>query len=371
MENNYFQEKYITSAENLNDFELTQSRTIECESPSNIALIKYWGKHSDQLPKNPSVSFALDNSKTQTSIVYRKSQRNQSDIEYFFEGKQNQNFECKVIKYLEKISKYQPFIKKLDLKIESRNTFPHSTGIASSASAFSALAICLCAIENDLFGTLQNEQDFNEKASFLARLGSGSASRSVYGQTVLWGQTDYIKGASNEIAIPIDQEVHHIFKSYYDAVLLVSSEEKALSSSKGHHLMQNHPFAKARYNQANVNLEKFLLALRSGGEKLFSEIVENEAMSLHALLLSSNPSVNLLKPNTLAIISKLKEFRNQHKLNFAFTLDAGPNIHILYPQRIRKEMTAFIEKELKGFCENEQWIDDKISEGHQLKVYKK
>ena len=82
-----------------------------------------------------------------------------------------------------------------------------------------------------------------------------------------------------------------------------------------------------------------------------------------ALMLSSNPSISLMKPNTLAVIEKLKEFRRKQRVNFTFTLDAGPNIHILYPNKIRNKMVSFIENELTEFCENGKWIDDTISNG--------
>ncbi len=355
--------QYKEVATNLENFDLVGSKSVCWESPSNIALIKYWGKHGDQLPQNPSLSFNLKHSKTVTKIIYQKKKNSEANIQYFFEEKQNELFETRVKKYFEKISVFLPFLKKLDFTIYSNNTFPHSAGIASSASSFSALAHGLCSIEQELFQTLSNSDKFKRKASFLARLGSGSAARSVAGKSVLWGRTERVTQSSDEFAVSIDEHVHHLFKSYRDAVLVIDSGQKASSSSKGHSLMENHPFAKARYLQANINLEKILLALKSGGEKLFAEIVENEAMTLHALMLSSNPSVSLIKPNTIVIIEKLKEFRRQNQLNFAFTLDAGPNVHILYPNKIRNKMVSFIENELIQFCENGKWIDDEISGG--------
>jgi len=355
--------QYKQKAYNLANFDLKGSQSISWESPSNIALIKYWGKYGDQLPQNPSLSFNLKNSKTITNIIYQKKGDDESSIQYFFEDERNKPFEKRIKNYFEKIAVYLPFLKKLDFTIYSKNTFPHSAGIASSASSFSALAHGLCSIEQELFYTLSGHDKFYRKASFLARLGSGSASRSVPGKAVLWGINEGITESSDEYAVPIDEQVHHLFKTYRDAVLIVDSEQKTSSSSIGHTLMENHPFAKARYLQANVNLEKLLLALKSGGVKLFMEIVENEALTLHALMLSSNPSLSLIKPNTLAVIEKLMEFRQKQRLNFAFTLDAGPNVHILYPEKIKAKMIDFIENELLQFCENGKWIDDEISNG--------
>lgn len=363
MNNKLISNQYKQEAAGLEKFDLAGSQSISWESPSNIALIKYWGKYGDQLPQNPSLSFNLKHSKTVTKIIYQKKERSKSSIQYFFEDERNVPFEKRIKNYFEKIAVYLPFLKKLDFTIYSKNTFPHSAGIASSASSFSALAHGLCSIEQELFHTLSGHDEFFRKASFLARLGSGSASRSVPGKTILWGKTERLPESSDEYAVPIDEQVHHLFKSYRDAVLIIDSDQKTSSSSKGHSLMENHPFAKARYLQANVNLEKLLLALKSGGERLFAEIVENEAMTLHALMLASNPSLSLIKPNTLAVIEKLKEFRQKQRLNFAFTLDAGPNVHILYPNKIKAKMVNFIENELLPFCEDGKWIDDEISNG--------
>lgn len=358
-----YTEKHKIEARNLIHFELSEPRLTEWHSPSNIALIKYWGKYGDQLPKNPSISFTLKNSKTITSIEYSRLKGIESNVEYFFDGQRNQAFEEKVKKYFTKISEYLPFLKGLDFTIHSQNTFPHSTGIASSASAFSALALCVCSIENQLFQSLNGNDEFYKKASFLARLGSGSACRSTYGELALWGETNLVKNSSNELAIPVKSGIHPVFKTYNDAILIIDSGKKAFSSTQGHGFMQDHPFANSRYQQANQNLEKLLTALANGDEKTFAQVVENEALSLHGLMMSSNPPVMLMKPNTIVALSKLDEFRLKHNYLFTYTLDAGPNIHILYPESIRGEMVNFIKNELSPLCENGLWIDDQLSNG--------
>jgi diphosphomevalonate decarboxylase len=363
MSDTIFSDKYLELSKLLVSVDVQEGKSVSWESPSNIALIKYWGKYGDQLPKNPSLSFTLKNSKTLTQIQYQNAKGEHSDVQYFFDNNRNEDFEEKIRKYFNKISIYLPFVTKLDFKIFSRNTFPHSAGIASSASAFSALALCLCSIENELFSTLNDSDNFYRKASFLARLGSGSASRSTYGRVVEWGFFNTIPNSTNEYALPIDYRIHNVFKTYHDAILIIDSGQKELSSTKGHGLMQNHPFANARYSLASENLSKILKAMEVGDEHTFAQVVENEAMTLHGLMLSSSPFVSLLKPNTLIIISKLKEFRQEQNINFTFTLDAGPNIHILYPESIRSRMINFINSDLKAFCENGVWIDDSICDG--------
>lgn len=364
-----YTEQFKEESKSLVDFDFEGSRVVSWESPSNIALVKYWGKHNDQLPQNPSLSFTLKNSKTVTRIVYQRAIGNESQIAYFFEDQQNFAFEEKIKKYFDKVAIFLPFLKKLNFTIYSSNTFPHSAGIASSASSFSALALCLCSIENDLFSSLSDNEHFYSKASFLARLGSGSACRSTSGKLTLWGKTDSVSTSSNELAVQIDNRVHSVFKTYHDAILIIDSSQKSLSSTQGHGLMKTHPFASARYSQANANLMNLLTALKDGDQDAFANIVENEAMTLHSLMLSSTPMVSLLKPNTLTVISKLIEFRKERGINFSFTLDAGPNIHILYPNSIRPEMLAFINGHLKSLCENGVWIDDELSDGPKRITY--
>ena len=131
---------------------------IAWQCPSNLALIKYWGKHGNQLPQNPSISFTLDNAYTQTYLEYRPKTGADEGIalSFFFKDESNEPFRLKLVSFLEKITPIFPFLKQLDLTIRSDNSFPHSAGIASSASSMGALALCLCSLEDRFFGTLNN-----------------------------------------------------------------------------------------------------------------------------------------------------------------------------------------------------------------------
>jgi len=120
-------------------------------------------------------------------VEYQLKKDTGISFDFFFNGKENPDFQKRIRKYFENITAYLPFLQNLHLNIKSRNSFPHSSGIASSASAMSALALCLCSIEKKHFGTLVDENEFFTKASFIARLGSGSASRSVFPFAASWG----------------------------------------------------------------------------------------------------------------------------------------------------------------------------------------
>ena len=337
---------------------------ITWESPSNIAIVKYWGKKNNQIPKNPSISFSLNKSKTKTTIEYntKTSGGKEPTTDFLFEGKENITFRLRVETFINNARPYFPFLDNLDLTVQSENTFPHSAGIASSASSLSSIALCLCSIENALFNTLDNDEAFFRKASFISRLGSGSASRSVYPRWALWGETGTVKNASDEYAIPVFG-VHPDFNEINDTVLLVSSARKPVSSSEGHEMMDNHVFSLSRIEQANKNCMDLYAVLKSGEINRFIEIAENEALTLHALMMSSNPGYLLLQPGSISIINKIKSFREETRLPVGFTIDAGPNIHLLSFEKDKDSIDDFIKSELAGFCEDGQWIDDKIGDG--------
>jgi len=241
------------------------------------------------------------------------------------------------------------------LKFESENSFPHSTGIASSASAMSAIALCLCEIGSELG---LEQEDFLQKASYIARLGSGSACRSIYKHAALWGKT---RIGFDEYAIPLSDRVDPIFHTYKDSILIVDQTPKSVSSSLGHSLMKNNLFAPPRYNQASHNLNELISAMSAGDLDKVGMIVEAEALTLHAMMMLSN--VVLLKPGSLAIIERIRAIRTSEKWPVYFTIDAGPNIHLLYPESISEEIKLFIEQELKQYCQGGRIIYDQVGNG--------
>jgi len=329
------------------------------KSPSNIALVKYWGKTGEQIPANPSISFTLSNCHTLTTLKYTKAES--LSFKVFVEGKREESFEPKIKKFLERIKKYCSFIENFSFEIHTRNTFPHSSGIASSASGLSALALCITSIEKTLDATI-TEDYFKEKASFLARLGSGSACRSIYPELVVWGENKSFSNSSNLVATPFSG-AHEIFKDFQDTILLVDKGQKVVSSTVGHNLMHDHPFSKQRFEQAHNNLETLKTALVNGDLKTFTAIVESEALTLHAMMMTSNPYFILMKPNTLKIIEEVWAYRAKHDLNLTITLDAGANVHLLYPRNEEKQAISLINSTLIEFCENKSYICDEVGNG--------
>ena len=352
--NDFIPSPYTHSVENGN---------FQWSAPSNIALVKYWGKKENQIPANPSVSFTLNNCKTITKLAFAKKDNDDKfSFDLLFEGQPKEDFKPKIQKFLERIEIYLPFLKDYHFTIDTKNTFPHSSGIASSASGMAALAMNLMSLEKALNPEMTDDY-FYKKASLLARLGSGSACRSVKGQVVVWGSQKNIPGSSDLFGVEFPHAIHKNFRNYQDTILLVDKGEKQVSSTVGHDLMHNHPFAERRFAQAHENLDQLIAIFESGNLDEFIKIVESEALTLHAMMMTSMPYFILMKPNTLEIINAIWKFRNDTQIPVCFTLDAGANVHVLYPENVSKQVLQFIQNELVGYCQNGQYICDEIGNG--------
>ncbi|WP_185855737.1 diphosphomevalonate/mevalonate 3,5-bisphosphate decarboxylase family protein [Blattabacterium cuenoti] len=336
-------------------YHLDKHGIVTKKSNSNIALIKYWGKHSDkiQIPLNSSISYSLDKVYTVTKLIYNikeKCDKNISSIKVFVSGKKNYFFLQKVSEFFHRISFYCSYLRNYDFIIETYNTFPHSSGIASSASSMSALALCIMEIEKRFFTYFLKEAFLRKKASFLARLGSGSACRSIYPGLVVWGFHKSIKGSNDLYAIPYPYKIHSIFTNLMNTILVIDETPKKISSSEGHKLMNNHPYAKERFKCANRNMDSLISILKIGDIQEFGKLIEYEALSLHAMIMTSNPYFLWMKPNTLNVIHTVWEFRMQSKKNIYFTLDAGANIHLLYPIQEKNYILQWIYSDLIDYC---------------------
>lgn len=338
---------------------------VRWKSPSNIALIKYWGKHGKQLPRNPSISFTLEAAFTETSIQYRARREYGSGLEFrfYFEGVENPVFGERIGRFLNALLPVFPFLKQLSLEIRSSNSFPHSSGIASSASSMSALALCLCTMEERLLGVELDNEAFDRKASYVARLGSGSAARSVFPKMALWGKLNEVAASSDEFAIGMADRLHERFHDFRDWILIVSREVKSVSSTAGHDMMNNHDFAEARYAQARRKTHFLMEHLSHGQIAEAGKIIEEEALTLHGLMMCSMPGYVLMEPETLQIIRAIREFREKSGVQVFFTLDAGPNVHMLYSGSDEKAVEDFIKTRFPQYMEPERSIRDKLGAG--------
>jgi diphosphomevalonate decarboxylase len=326
-------------------------------SPANIALIKYWGKRSFQIPANPSLSMTLKECVTKTVTTFTPA----SDLTVTLKlnGVINQKFSEKINDFLRHLQSDLPWLSSLSIEINTLNSFPHGAGIASSASGLSAFALTLTDylyfLDKDF-----DKADFFKIASYLSRLASGSACRSVYGGFSSWGKHQ-APDSSDLFATPI--KIHDDLKNLQDTILVINSSEKDISSRQGHSFMEKHPFAEARFSQARDNFSRCLSALESGDFDVVGAILELEALSLHAMMQTSSRPYFLIKPNTLKAIEAIWAFRRDTQIPLYFTLDAGPNLHLIYTDLYFNKIKTFISHELEPLCE--KIIYDQVGQGPQ------
>jgi diphosphomevalonate decarboxylase len=337
-------------ADRFKDISFEQAWQGEAEAHANIALVKYWGKKAHQLPINPSLSFTLKECKTQMKMEITKS--DQLHVDLSFAGHANDQFAQKIQAFLSTLINDIPVLKKLKFNIQTSNTFPHSSGIASSASSMAVLAKLLSEL---LFQCTGEPLDL-KIVSYLARLASGSACRSVYPGFVSWGENPWLEGSSDLYAQDISSWIHPKFRQLNDAIVVVANEAKEVSSSKGHQLMKGHPFLDARSFQAKENYRLMLLALQDGDFDRVGELMEVEALTLHAMMMTSNPGYMLLAPASLQVIDLVRKFRALTGKSLYFTIDAGPNIHLIYHDQDRVVIDEFINNKIKPLSVNQDFI---------------
>ena len=175
----------------------------------------------------------------------------------------------------------------------------------------------------------------------------------------MWGAHPAVPDSSNFYGVPL-KDTHEVFDTYQDTILLIDKGQKPVSSSKGHKLMIDHPYAEARFAQARQNITLLRDVLSQGDLNEFNKIVESEALALHAMMLTSNPYYILMRPNTLSAIERIWYFRASTNTPICFTLDAGANIHLLYPEAEKSKVHPFIEEKLRPLCQDGDVLFDHV-----------
>jgi diphosphomevalonate decarboxylase len=288
---------------------MKKATAISC---ANIAFIKYWGRkdNAQRLPLNSSISMNLDKTTTITTVEFDPAlQADQVTIEGADSAGQVGR---RVSEHLDRIRDRAGI--QVYARIASQNTFPMGAGIASSASAFAALTVAGCAAA----GLELNERQL----TILARLGSGSACRSIPAGFVEWHTADTSEGSyAEQIAPPEHWDL-------YDLIAIVQTEHKKVGSTKGHELAQDSPFADVRLAEAERALPEVRRAIFERDFITFGEETEQEAIRMHAVALTSRPSVLYWSPATVRIMQAVRDWRNNGLASY-FTIDAGANVHVL------------------------------------------
>jgi diphosphomevalonate decarboxylase len=309
---------------------MTQATAV---AHSNLAFVKYWGKRDASLniPLNNSISMNLSAARTTTTVRFDDSL---SEDNVLLEG------QAVAPKFAARVSRHLDLIRAVagvqtHALIKTRNTFPASTGFASSASGFAALSLAASAA----LGLQPSEREL----SILARRGSGSACRSIPAGFAEW-QAGTI--SEDSYATQLAPETHW---ELADVAVLVTSDEKSVSSTEGHELALNSPFWQTRAGLLPERLNKVRTAILERDFATFGQEIEAEALSMHAIMLTSafegdkawHPGIFYWTPDTLRLLLAVQQWREQG-LEVYFTLDAGPTVHLMCPAAAEAAITEAV-----------------------------
>jgi diphosphomevalonate decarboxylase len=298
-----------------------QTRRATALANSNIAFIKYWGNRDEKLrlPANPSLSMNLAGLETATTVEFRPGL---AEDEVVIGGEaQAGAAKARVSAHLDHIRARAGLT--IRARVTSRNNFPAGAGIASSASAFAALTVAGAAAA----GLTLTEREL----SALARLGSGSAARSIPAGFVEWQLGDAPEASFAFSVAPPD------YWALRDVVAVISKAHKAVGSTGGHALAGTSPLQAARVASAPERLRVCREALLARDFAVLAEVVEADSNLMHAVMMTSTPPLYYWEPMTLGIMKAVREWRAEG-VPVCFTIDAGPNVHCLCPAEAAPEV---------------------------------
>jgi len=286
--------------------------TSTAQSHPNIAFIKYWGNRDNtlRLPMNGSISMNLDGLTTRTTVSF---QHTLPFDELIINGREVTGAGLDRVSYILDIIRGMANIHER-AEVMTENNFPSGAGIASSASAFAALALA---------GSKAAGLNLSEpELSRLARRGSGSASRSIPGGFVEWqmGTTD-----EDSFAFSIAPPDHW---NLVDCIAIVSASHKKTGSTEGHSVAPTSPLQAARVADAPRRLEICRDAILNKDFDSFVSIVELDSDMMHAVMMTSTPALHYWKPASLDVMDSVRAWRREG-IPACYTMDAGANVHVI------------------------------------------
>lgn len=311
------------------------STSYTATAPSNIALVKYWGKKdaATQWPANDSISMTLSESRTTTT-----ARRIEGLVDWFTFGGVTISSEThrdhKIFRHLNRMR--EALGVSGSLSVESQNTFPTGCGIASSASGFAALTLASAAALTDEFTweRLAIRGATQEKLAHLARLGSGSAGRSVFGGFVTWS------AGENPESQRISQSFSPDHWNLSDVIIVFSDQEKHVSSSEAHIAAWGSPLFPPRLSGIPERMRVTKQAIEKRDLAALGREMEADALEMHAVAMTGSPSVNYFRQDTVDYISWIRSERAAGLLPAWFTIDAGPNVHMICDSRDLNHVVA-------------------------------
>ncbi|HEY42475.1 MAG TPA: diphosphomevalonate decarboxylase [Anaerolineae bacterium] len=300
-------------------------RTAIAVANPNIAFIKYWGNrdHALRIPCNGSISLTLGGLETQTTVTFDENLT--SDHVFIDDRSASASTSARVSQHLDRIRLIAGF--KYCAKVESRSNFPVGAGIASSASAFAALTVAGTSAAGLSLQPIE--------LSRIARLGSGSACRSIFGGFVEWHANETDEDSYAEVLAPSNHW------DLQDLIVIVNQEHKGVGSTEGHALADTSPLQNARVADAPRRLKECRRAILDRDFPSLASITELDSNLMHAVMLTSTPSLMYWYPETLQIMNEVTRWRAEG-YEVCYTIDAGPNVHCIctrkYADRIEKRL---------------------------------
>ncbi len=301
-------------------------KTATAIAHPNIAFIKYWGNRHQALriPANGSISMNLGALFTRTQVTFDESlAADQLSINEAPATGAAHHRVSDFLAWVRHISAIEEFA-----RVESENNFPMGTGIASSASAFAALSLAASRAA----GLGLDEKDLSR----LARRGSGSACRSVPGGFAEW---QVGTGDDNSYAYSIAAPEHW---DLIDCVAIVDQDHKTTTSIEGHAIADTSPLQAMRIEQVPSYLARCREAILQRDFEAFAQITEHDCLIMHAVMMTSSPSLIYWLPPTLAIIRAVRDWRKSG-IPACYTIDAGPNVHVISEESYLNKVKSLLE----------------------------
>jgi len=291
-------------------------------APSNIALIKYMGKTEGNIPCNVSLSYTLD--KFVTRVVLELCSNNDCFVNEIGLSDKSVDRFLNHLKNIKRRYDYDGFF-----RVRSSNNFPHSAGIASSSSSFAALTKCALKAVCEIKG---RELPSPEEMSAISREASGASCRSFFAPWSVWNRE-----GGRKIDIAIDRLEHDL--------ILINATPKKVSSSEAHQLVRSSPLFVGRAQRAEKRFVQVIDSLNSGDWSNSYQICWEEFQDMHSLFETSSPSFSYMESKTISALEIIKEFWKSHNDGPVVTMDAGPNVHLLW----RKDQTELRSQLVKEF----------------------
>ncbi|NRA66585.1 MAG: diphosphomevalonate decarboxylase [Pseudobacteriovorax sp.] len=330
--------------------------------PSNIAFIKYWGKKQQELqwPANDSISMTLDSLHSKTRCRFLPTAPDHAVTLNGSYLTRDSGPGAKIYSHLDFLARELNCQDKLE--VSSSNSFPTGCGIASSASGLGALTLASIATWFDCstIDDFRTKDISYDRLIDYARMGSGSACRSLTGGFVQWIKGDH----------PDHQKVVQLYDQEHwrlnDTVVLFSQKEKAVGSTEAHRLAWSSPLFAPRLAYLPERIQQVKDAIAKQSIKTLGPILEQEALEMHSVIMSANQPVFYINQAASEFLAWLIQRRKEENLSVYFTIDAGPNIHLIYESAQQSRVLELIE----SYETITDTLTDTVGSGPQLRKFK-